>query len=218
MKCEGRDLDSEQISKFRPTSQMRLAQAVTVFQDKLLKRMTGGWSAVYWRGMRISACGAGDSLPSPAIHKTAALQQMGEKLDFLGLWFVGAGNLIKLIGDTLSVSQVQFHKPMDELFLKNQTPLQKAGSSFTSFWSREESLPSKEIFLPQWWWSCWVSLPLWEGQSYPKLLRWRARWSSPNQSCGPGAVAFYILLGMGKHGNLPACWSMPYTCQDVKTL
>lgn len=82
--------------------------------------------------MGISACGAGDSLPSPAIHKAAALQGMGEKLDFLGLRLVGEGNLIKLIGDTLSVSQAEFHKPMDELFLKNQTSLQKAGSSLTS--------------------------------------------------------------------------------------
>lgn len=46
---------------------------------------------------------------------------MGEKLDFLGLWLIGAGNLIKLMGDTLTVSQAQFHKPMNELFLKNQT-------------------------------------------------------------------------------------------------
>lgn len=82
--------------------------------------------------MGISACGAGDSLPSPAVHKAAALQGMGEKLDFLGLWLVGKGNLIKLVGDTLSVSQARFHKPMDELFLKNQTSLQKAGSSLTS--------------------------------------------------------------------------------------
>lgn len=42
MKCEGRNLDSEKILKFKPTGQMRLAQAVVVFQDKLLKRMTGG--------------------------------------------------------------------------------------------------------------------------------------------------------------------------------
>lgn len=42
LKCEERDLDSEQILTFRPTSQMRLAQAVIVFQDKLLKRMAGG--------------------------------------------------------------------------------------------------------------------------------------------------------------------------------
>lgn len=73
LKCEGRDLDSEQISKFRPTSQMRLAQAIIVFQDKLLKKMTGRWSAFYWRGMGISAWGAGDNLLSPAIHKTASL-------------------------------------------------------------------------------------------------------------------------------------------------
>lgn len=47
---------------------------------------------------------AGNSLLSPSIHKTAAFQGMGEKLDFLGLWFMGVGNLIKLIGDTV------FHK------------------------------------------------------------------------------------------------------------
>lgn len=41
LKCEGRYLDSEKILKFRPTSQMRLSQAVVVFQDSLLKRMTG---------------------------------------------------------------------------------------------------------------------------------------------------------------------------------
>lgn len=40
LKCEGRDLDTEQISKFRPTSQMRLTQAAVVFQDKLVKRVT----------------------------------------------------------------------------------------------------------------------------------------------------------------------------------
>lgn len=52
----------------------------------------------------MSACKAGDSLLSSAIHKTTALQAVGQKLDFPGLWLIGAGNLIKVIEDTLSVS------------------------------------------------------------------------------------------------------------------
>lgn len=61
VKCEGRDLGSEEISEFRPRSQMRLAQAVVVvFQDKLLERerMTGRWSAACWRGMGIIHMGS----------------------------------------------------------------------------------------------------------------------------------------------------------------
>lgn len=105
------------------------------------------------RGQSTFSCHPQDSIPLGN----------GREAGFSGfVAYIGAGDLIKLIGDTLSVSQAQFHKSVDELLLKNQTPLQKAGSSLTSILSRE-ALASKEIFLPQWWWSFGVSLSLWEG-------------------------------------------------------
>lgn len=87
----------------------------------------------------------------------------GREAGCSGVVALRAGNLIKLVGDTVSVPQAEFHKPMDELFLKNQTPLQKAGSSLTSVWRGGFGFQGN--FFPQWWWSCCVSLPLWEGQS-----------------------------------------------------
>lgn len=64
---------------------------------------------------------------------------------------------------------------MRELFLKNRTLLQKAESSLTSIWSKEEALASKGILpatvMVELLWESQVSSSLWEGQSYVKVKR-----------------------------------------------
>lgn len=97
VKCEGRDLGSEGISEFRPSSQLRLIQAAMVFQDKLLERGSDRQVECYLLERD------GDS-PRGEQETASSLLQLSREWEktwtywgYSVLW----GDLMKLIGDTL---------------------------------------------------------------------------------------------------------------------
>ena len=98
VRCEGRDLSSEGVSEFRPSSQMRLAQAVlVVFQDKLLERGSD---------RQVECCLLERDGHSPYGEQETAsfLLQLSREWErtwtYWGCSLLGEG-LIKLIGDML---------------------------------------------------------------------------------------------------------------------